>query len=213
METNLPLGFVDEEAAAIIYASLVAVWDKEADRFWVRSNLLLIVNGALFGLITASSTPQILRASGCLFGLYFSFYWLLMNDKGGYYVGRWRPVIEAYEQKLRQRLTFHDLPMPLSTVRSDSEVLSPPRGIRQRWGVMSGKRPPTKSTSGIMRSIIVGFMIAWVALFALIVRDGPLESQAPARSTSSPSASPGPSDGVLPSAPPSASPRPAQELP
>jgi hypothetical protein len=32
-----------------------------------------------------------------LFGVYFAWIWLLLNTKSGYYVSRWRPMIEAIE--------------------------------------------------------------------------------------------------------------------
>src|SRR5690349_276885 len=94
------------ESAALAYAALVGIWDKEADRFWVRSNLMRLINGALLGFTVGAETPPFIRIVVSLFGLYFSLVWVLMNNKGGYYVSRWRPMIEEFESVLRLRLGF-----------------------------------------------------------------------------------------------------------
>jgi hypothetical protein len=154
----------DDEAAAIVHQTFVSVWDREADRFWVRNNLLLLVNGALLSVAATTDAPRGLQLILCGFGFYFSVHWLLINGKGAYYVGRWRPAIETYERFLSARPTFSGL--PLSSVRPDSEVFQSGTSLRQRWQLLRGTHAPVRETGALMQAIILGFVLAWVCLAA-----------------------------------------------
>ena len=152
----------DDQAAAIVHQTYVGVWDREADRFWVRNNLLLLVNGALLSIAATADVPRGLRLVLCGFGVYFSLHWVLINAKGGHYVSRWRPAIEAYEASLSKRPIFQG--MPLSTVRPDSEVFAGPVSLGQHLKVLRGACAPRRETGQLMHAIIVGFVLAWASL-------------------------------------------------
>ena len=159
-----PLDAFDDQAAAIVYSAYLGVWDREADRFWVRSNLLLLVNGALLGVVAGAQTPSRLKLIVCAFGVYFSIHWLLLNGKGLYYVARWRPAIEAYERMLLERPSFSSL--PLLTVPPDEVALTPAQTWAERLAILAGRRPPVRTASSLMHAIVLGFVVAWLALAA-----------------------------------------------
>lgn len=162
----------DDVAAAEVHATYIAIWDREADRFWVRSNLMLLVNGALLGVVTGAQTPSALKLFLCAFGVYFSIHWLLVNGKGAYYVGRWRPAIEKYERSLAHRGPFSHL--PLSTVAADPVVIVPAKTAAERLGILRGSRPPVRDAAMLMHAIILGFVAVWISLgvyFAVVAAE------------------------------------------
>lgn len=152
------------EAMAIEHAAMLAVWDKEADRFWVRSNLMLLVNGALLGAVAAANQPAITKIVFGVFGLFFSWSWLLLNNKSGYYVSRWRPVIEQYEKHMISTTCFPIL--PLTSVRPDEEAFQS-HGVRGAVQVLLGRKTPRADAGTIMHYIVLGFVMSWILLTSL----------------------------------------------
>lgn len=149
----------DDIAMATTHAAMLGVWDKEADRFWVRNNLMLIANGLLLGgAIAADPNPQI-KVLVCSLGFFFSWSWLIMNKKSGHYVARWRPVIERYEAEMLKRPSFPVL--PLTYVRPDKEA-STPRSFSERLKILAGIKRTRRGAGGIMQIVIIGFLCAWV---------------------------------------------------
>jgi hypothetical protein len=155
-----------------VYATVVSVWDNEADRFWMRNNILLVLNGALFGFATTSNIAWQLRIFGCLLGIYVSLCWILLNAKGSYYVYRWRPAIEAIEVEIGKRPGFEKVGLPFTAVPIDEHALEAADTFRAKRDVLLGRRPPKVDAAGMMRLIILGFIIAWASLtiFTLFTR-------------------------------------------
>lgn len=158
-----------DEAAAIAYATLVSVWDKECDRFWARNNLLLLLNAALLGLIGGATSSVLVRATVCAFGVYFSCYWLLLNSKGRYYTYRWRPIIEAYEAELKGTATFRRLPLPFSSVVPDHLAYRKIGPWTDMWALIVGRRPPDRDAGSLMTAIALGFVVAWLLLLVVLL--------------------------------------------
>ncbi|MEW5859995.1 MAG: hypothetical protein AB1861_21845 [Cyanobacteriota bacterium] len=153
------------EALAIIYQTLVGIWDKEADRFWLRNNLFLLINGGLLAAFTTIPGASGAKFVISLFGIYFSALWALVNKKGAYYVHRWRPAIENFESILR-----HDMALtttPLTDVRPDPEVFVQRRRTGQWFTILFDRSIPAATTTELMRWAILGFLAAWVVLFTL----------------------------------------------
>jgi hypothetical protein len=146
------------EGYALVYQAVLNIWDREADRFWVRNNLLLLVNGVLLGVATAATGPPMLRIASALFGVFLSIQWLMMNAKGGYYVSRWRPIIERMERTFPNSLS----PVrPLNDVRPDGEVFS----SRARFlKLLRGTATPRRDTGSIMHAIILAFVAIWIGV-------------------------------------------------
>lgn len=156
----------DDNAMATEHAAMIDLWDDEADRFWVRNNLLLVTNGVVLGAAVAADQNLSIRLATCAFGAYLSIVWLLMNSKGGYYVSRWRPVIERYEEHMLRRPSFPLL--PLRNVRPDHEAIEA-ASLRDWWRLLSGARTPRMDAGEIMHCVILGFLAAWVALGSIYI--------------------------------------------
>ncbi len=161
-----------DEAVAIVYASLLQMWDSEADRFWTRNNLLLLINGALLGLFGTFEAPRLITVLACAFGIYFSWLWMFLNKKGEYYVARWRPTIVEYEAFLASELGTP--PLALTSVGADAEVFrNLPSTVRGRISRATGFSYPRQETSKTMQLIILGFVVAWLGLGAAALVDSP----------------------------------------
>lgn len=160
-QQNVPKEVPDDAAMATTHAAMLGVWDKEADRFWVRNNLMLIANGLLLGgAISADQNPTI-KILICFFGIFFSWSWLLMNKKSGHYVARWRPVIERYEAEMLKRPSFPVL--PLTDVRPDKEA-STTRSFSDKLKIFAAIKRTRRSAGKIMQVVIIGFLCAWGVL-------------------------------------------------
>lgn len=167
----------DDVAMATTHAAMIGIWDKEADRFWVRNNLMLIANGLLFGGAIAAGQDPTTKFLVCLFGLFFSWMWLIMNRKSGHYVVRWRPVIEMYESEMLKRPSFPVL--PLTHVRPDREASKLPKSISDWFQILAGVKRTRMSAGKIMRIVIIGFIIAWIILgflYGLSLANSPAEN-------------------------------------
>ena len=99
-----------DEPAAAVYAAMLALWDKEADRYWTRNNILLALNAGMLGLVATGQASQIIRGAACLLGAFLAGTWIFLNRQGRYYTYRWRPVLEQYERELQARKAFANLP-------------------------------------------------------------------------------------------------------
>lgn len=156
-------GIPNDAAMATTHAAMLGVWDKEADRFWVRNNLMLIANGLLLGgAVSADQDPKI-KVLICFFGLFFSWSWLIMNKKSGHYVARWRPVIERYEEEMLKRPSFPIL--PLTSVRPDKEAPIS-KSFKERLKTIAAIKRTRRGAGGIMQVVILGFICAW-GIFAI----------------------------------------------
>jgi hypothetical protein len=73
--------------------------NDQISRFYVRSNVFLVINGGLLAIITTLSHNEIVQAMVSLLGAFFAFIWVVVNYKGLQYINDWTPVIEALEQE------------------------------------------------------------------------------------------------------------------
>lgn len=152
----------DIQALATTHATATAIWDKEADRFWVRSNLMLIVGGILLGASISQDIAPEVKVFASAFGLYFSWIWMLLNRKGAHYVARWRPMIVALEKSMLDTGAFPVL--PLSSVQADKDQPKQPMTLAERANVLLGRAKPKIGAGGLLHYIIVGFLVTWAAL-------------------------------------------------
>ena len=61
------------------WKTLAELWDKEADRFWARNNVFLVVNSALLIVVSGFVQEPILCIIVSSFGVVFSLDLLLLN--------------------------------------------------------------------------------------------------------------------------------------
>lgn len=78
----------------------VDLWNAESDRFWMRSNIYLVVNGGLLILITGLSKIPLFSLIVCLFGIGFACVWHQTNVISKHYVSRWKVLIEECEKEM-----------------------------------------------------------------------------------------------------------------
>ena len=78
--------------------------EKEADRYWNRSNIMLLIQGGLLALYGGVFGKGLLiEIAVCLQGLIFAVLWFGIVHKGGLYVNRWDRVVMDIEVKLKQK--------------------------------------------------------------------------------------------------------------
>ena len=157
------------ESLAIIWAGLVAMWDHEADRFWVRNNVLMIANGVLIGYFVQNHDNQTAAFNRSLvaLGVVLGAIWLIVNLKGSYYVNRWRPAIEKYEAFLAS--SDYDFgPMPMSVVRSDRVTdfaAINGRGFTRKVGrVLRGTYVPKTDAGQHVHLMALLAIVGWVTI-------------------------------------------------
>jgi hypothetical protein len=74
--------------------------EKESDRYWNRSNIMLVLQGALVAAFSAVHTVHFLAIAISGIGLLMCFLWLGMLYKGKCYISRWDYAAKQAEQKL-----------------------------------------------------------------------------------------------------------------
>ena len=82
-----------------IWKAALEAWDKEADRFWTRNNVFLMLCTALIAILIAVNLEVIIRLAVSVLAMLFSYIWLKVNRRGKYYLDRWKKVIIPIEKK------------------------------------------------------------------------------------------------------------------
>lgn len=80
------------------WKALTEVWNKEADRFWTRNHVFLIVNSALLMVLSGFTEEALMSLIFSSFGLIFSIFWYCVIVKGKYYMERWMPILQKLEK-------------------------------------------------------------------------------------------------------------------
>jgi len=79
--------------------------EKESDRYWNRSNIMLLIQGALIALYGGVYEKSLLLSIAiAIQGCVFSVFWYGIVHKGSLYVKRWDSVIYDMENQLRKKL-------------------------------------------------------------------------------------------------------------
>jgi len=84
----------------------VDLWNSESDRFWVRSNIYLIVNGGLLAVTTGLSKIPLFSLIVSLFGVIFAIIWHQTNRISKHYVARWKVLIGECEEEMNDKHGF-----------------------------------------------------------------------------------------------------------
>lgn len=130
------------------WKTIVEIWDKEADRYWMRNNIFLIVNSALLIVISSSVQNFLLCMIVSIFGIIFSFYWYRINLMGKYYLDRWKFILDKLE------------------INDDINIF----GVELQKIQKSFKEPMKyKATSTYMRYVNFLFAIMWFILFIFYI--------------------------------------------
>lgn len=75
-----------------IWKSVVSMWDQEANRFWTRNNIFILVNSGLFAIQTGFKIDNIIKLIIAILGIIFVFNWIKINRIGKFYLNRWKPI-------------------------------------------------------------------------------------------------------------------------
>lgn len=121
------------------------LWDAEADRFWSRNNIFLIVNSALLVVISSFVEKSIIWMCISVFGLLFSTFWFKVNVMGKYYLDRWKPILAKLEKDDEINIFGHELPEARRTFTAPQQY---------------------KSSSTYMRYVAILFGVIWGILLA-----------------------------------------------
>lgn len=85
------------------YRIAIELSEKESDRYWSRSNIILLVQGALATIVSTQVDHLIRTLLICLLGIYVSLLWLGVLYKGKLYVSRWAAAAKRVEKEECER--------------------------------------------------------------------------------------------------------------
>lgn len=125
------------------WKTLAELWDKEADRFWARNNVFLVVNSALLIVVSAFVEEPIVCIIVSSFGVVFSLFWYRVNLMGKYYLDRWKPILKQLENGDELDVFGKELPASKTKFKEPQKY---------------------KPTSTYMRYVTISFTLIWLIL-------------------------------------------------
>lgn len=139
------------------YALANELMEQECDRYWNRSNIMLLIQGALIALDGAVyGKSQIISIAVAMQGILFSIFWFGIVHKGSLYVGRWDKVIKDLETDLKSESgeKFYALRHLNDASRLHEKK---PRFM---------KRFLNQSTTKLMKLVIMSAIVFWLFLLS-----------------------------------------------
>lgn len=132
------------------YRLATELLEKESDRYWNRSNIMLLIQGALLALFGGvSGKGAFTEATVCIQGIIFSVLWYGVVHKGSLYVQRWDRVVMDIETQLKSTLGSE-----FFAIRhmNDAAKIYEKRGRFKFWG----------RTTQIMKGTIITIFCFWL---------------------------------------------------
>ena len=134
--------------------------EKESDRYWKRSNIMLLVQGALISFfIGLDNKDGVFGILTCIEGFTLAVIWLAVLSKGKRYISRWDYVIRHIEKKCE---TEDYLFFPLSTIYSSIYKDESSHRIFLF----------NKSTTKLMQYVVVSIIMFWISLVSISLTIG-----------------------------------------
>ncbi len=132
-----------------VWEGIINIWDKEADRFWMRNNVFLTINGAILLFITSFSKDNLIAIIVSIFGMVLCGIWLDVNIIGKYYLDRWKTPLKQIEKQ------WHIKPLHIIEEKSRTDPIP----------------NEYKSSSKYMTWLIKLFMFFWtfILLYKVII--------------------------------------------
>ncbi|MEL6643317.1 MAG: hypothetical protein AAFQ79_05225 [Pseudomonadota bacterium] len=138
--------------------------EKESDRFWARSNIMLLVQGALISFyIGLQGKDSLFGIITVLEGILLAVIWLGVLAKGKSYVSRWDAVIRSIEDS---SIKTGDLQYPLADLYREAKV-------DETSSLVPLSR---KSTTKLMQYAVLSILVFWIAALTLTLTVGIDES-------------------------------------
>jgi len=82
------------------WQSLLQIWDGEADRYWSRNTVFLLLNGGLVAILATGSPSPYVAMVVCIGGVASSLIWHRANTIAKYYIDRWKVPLRRLEAHL-----------------------------------------------------------------------------------------------------------------
>lgn len=138
------------------YRLAIELSEKESDRYWSRSNIILLVQGALATIVANQADHLGRTLLICLLGLFVSLLWLGVLYKGKLYVNRWSSAAKRIEREEMNRRLSLGLEPIYPVLRYYEEARQPE----------SRKKLPyyTRNTTTLMMWLVRCIMAYWIAL-------------------------------------------------
>jgi hypothetical protein len=132
--------------------------EQESDRYWTRSNVLLLVQGALISFYTNIDDKRTLFAVAvAIQGLFLAIIWLGVIKKGKNYVERWDNVIGHIEQQEQAKQDQSNLAYPLNTLNNVAKRDEKPARLPLY----------RQSTTTLMKYAIASVVVFWSLMIVL----------------------------------------------
>lgn len=90
----------DKGDPTLIWQSICEMWDAEANRFWMRNNIFILVNSGLIAVQTSLNTGFTIKSLLAIVGIIFVSIWIQINRLGKFYLDRWKHIATCIEDKL-----------------------------------------------------------------------------------------------------------------
>ena len=149
---------LNPEAFAMIYQTIMLAWDREADRFWMRTNINLAIHTAIL-MAALLNLNKVVAPFISILGIIISTIWYHMSIQGKHYLNRWIKVIESLEEyylpeKIRSRKLFKEYKNECTPkINSLLDKLRYTIRPKREWWL--------KSTTSYMLYVIEAFRITW----------------------------------------------------
>jgi hypothetical protein len=138
------------------YRLAIELSEKESDRYWNRSNVILLVQGALATVVANQAYHLGRTLLICALGLFVSLLWLGVLYKGKLYVTRWSNTAKRVElNEVERRILAGERPLyPILRYYEEARIPEP----RKRLPYYS------KNTTTLMMWLARGVMGYWLLL-------------------------------------------------
>ena len=140
------------------YKLAIELAEKEADRFWMRNNVLLLVQAALIAFFdSVKSVGSIYGALVAAQGFFLALIWIGVLVKGKNYISRWDNVSRNIERKMVKTYSGELLGLrQLSDKVKEKDTLHPIKFLN-------------KSTTVLIKYVIYSLLFFWGVLFIVDV--------------------------------------------
>lgn len=83
-----------------VWKAAMDMWNAEADRYWMRSNIFLLLNGGLLVIVTIFVTNVTMRTLIVTLAAILAYLWMRVSERGKFYMDRWKPILIQLEKQI-----------------------------------------------------------------------------------------------------------------
>ena len=134
------------------YLKALELLERESDRFWMRNNVFLLVQGAMIAFYSKAPPDALFNLLVSIEGLFLAALWIGVLTQGANYVRRWDDVVRELEARLEA--LFGDKFVGLKRLNDIAKSREKPGNIRLL----------DKRTTVLIRYFIISLLIFWEIL-------------------------------------------------